>query len=136
MSSCIIFEKGHDRRVTYLPHGSSLSNVLTFAGQLEPYSRAAIVRVSCTLKQALTGSESSGEYATTDLYAVLKMEDLDSDEKYAVIVPAPIDSMFEAVSDRGFRVKQAHGEQITNYYAVLSGLNLEFRDGWLCGSGP
>lgn len=133
MSATLTFTLGHQRKITYLHHGADLADVVTYAGDLHSYTRARISRATVTLQQPLTLAESSGDYASTDLFAKLFIYDPLNEKHYNVIIPAPISTMFEEVSGRGWRVKADAGAQITSYYATLSGLTLEFREGWLCG---
>lgn len=138
MSSTLTFERQYERKITYLHHGETLAPVIQYAGELQAFSRAKISRVTVTLQSILNNNESAGEVATTDLYAKLWVKDLGSEDgaTYAIIIPAPVITMFEDVPGKGKRVIKSIGQQITQYYAQFSGLTLEFRGGWLCGKGP
>jgi len=134
MAGTITFKKGHDVSIPYLSHGPSLSAIQTYASQLLPYTTARITEVTVTFREFLENTEKPGEYGSTDLYAQIFIKDIENDKKFAIILPAPISSIFENTG-HGYRVNQGMGELLTSYYAQLSGLQLEFDEGWLCGEG-
>jgi len=131
MSATIQFEKETARKLVHLYDGVDLNAALTFATQLQTYSNAAIERVSVTVSQYVSNTSNPGLYGL-ELYAKILMRDLDTLNLYGLIVPDPIESMFDEV-DGDLEVKQAVGVALTTFYAAYSGRNLQFESGALCG---
>lgn len=136
MSATIEYKLDQQHRVVYYQLGDNIATLPTFAAFLQAYSRAGIMRISATKGAAYAGEETSGEIATTDMEAFVSLREQGTGDKYAVLIPAPIQTMFEYVSDRGYRVKTADGNAIAAAYSAFSGKTLTFEHGWLRGSGP
>jgi hypothetical protein len=133
MSSVIVFEKNLSRDAIYFEHGEQLDTVQIFATHLKEYSRAALTRISVTSKRALTLTVTAGQYDTISVKAKLLMRDQNDGKLWGVIIPAPLSSMFEEVTGQGYRVKKTDGDILTGYYAAMSGLDLQFEEGWMVG---
>lgn len=133
MSSTLTFSLNYQRRITHITHGADLTDIVAYAGELQPFTRAAITRATCTLQAPLTNTPMVGEYSTTDIYAKIFLNDPVEEIRYAIILPAPVSDMFEEVTGKGWRVKEAIGQQLAGYYSAFAGITLEFVDGWLCG---
>lgn len=135
MSATVHYTLDDQNRVVYLSKGDNLGALPTLAAVLQTYSNAAIFRLSATQTAVYSGTESSGEVATTDLEAYISFRDA-TDKKGAIILPAPKDSIFQYISNRGYRVKSVEGQAIVAAYSVFCGEALTFVDGWLRGNQP
>jgi hypothetical protein len=134
MAATIWFEKNYLRDIAYLTHGDNLAALETYANHLKAYSHAAISRLTITTKKAVLLPATTGDYESLTVQAKLLVRDLDSNDLFGIMIPAPLAFLFEEITGQGYRVKQALGEEITGYYAQYAGLNLRFEDGWLVGS--
>lgn len=136
MSATIEYQLDAQHRVVYYQLGEEITALPAFAAVLQAYSRAGIMRITATKFVTYAGSETSGEIATTDLEAFVSLREQSTNKKYAVLIPAPINTMFEYITDRGYRVKTTDGQAIAAAYSIFAGTTLIFEHGWLRGNSP
>ncbi len=136
MSATLEYQLNQQHRVVYYQLGDNIATLPAFATVLQAYSRAGVMRITATKSAAYAGDETSGEIATTDMEAFISLRDLNTGDKYAVLIPAPIYTMFEYFNNRGYRVKASAGQAIATAYSIYCGITLTFVDGWLRGAGP
>jgi len=136
MSATLEYQLDHQHRIVYYQLGDNIASLPAFATVLQAYSRAGVMRITATKSAAYAGEETTGEIATTDMEAFVSLRDLNTGNKYAVLIPAPIDTMFEYLNNRGYRVKESDGQAIAAAYSIFCGITLTYVDGWLRGTVP
>lgn len=134
MSTAIDFQLKNLHKPVYFTHGDDISRAEIFATILQQYTNAAVEFVSVTEGKNLEGVTHSGDYGHVGLFAKLLIRQNDTHKLYAIIIPAPKESLFIGSDDEGWQVKQDIGEAITAEYAALAGKAFTYETGWLCGS--
>jgi len=137
MSATLQFSLNYQSRLCYYQLGDNLATLPAFATVLQGYSNAEIFRITATKPDAFPGTETTGKVDDTDFEAYVSVRDIDEHKPYAVIIPAPKESMFDYIPQSAtYRVKKTAGDAIAAAYSTFSGHNLIFEHGWLRGSGP
>jgi hypothetical protein len=129
----IYFESLGERKIVYIPNVVGKAETEAFALAIQTYTKAAVVKSAFTQTTDLPGTATSGDLQDVDLFLAVKMRRQDTKKPVSCIIPAPDMSYLELVQDRGYRLKQVPGEAITTLLEMLTGLDLEFEEGWVCG---
>jgi hypothetical protein len=130
MSVGIRFEKNERRNIVYFSHGGqTLANAQAFSNWLVAYSLAAITKVAATQATLVAGSAGSGDYGSVHLYAKVLMRSAGDKKIYAVIIPAPVSSIFTADQE----VTEEFGIECAARYSILAGATFTFVSGALMG---
>jgi len=105
----------------------------TLAVFLTQYSHAAIPRVSYTVSADTDLTEDSTN-ADVGLFANVLLRRVADSKLYGILICAPKMTMFDPVTNRGYRVKDADGQAIAQAYSACAGETFRFHEGWLQGS--
>lgn len=130
MSVCLRFEKNDHRKLVYFSHGGeTLANAQAFASWLGDYSLAALTKVSATESTLVSGYPGSGTYGSVDVYAKVLMRSAEDSKVYAVIIPAPVSSIFNEDQE----VTEDFGIACASHYSTMAGITFTFISGALMG---
>ncbi len=132
----LLLYQRHGQRHFVPVNVNSLAKAQWLAIDLKAYTDAKItdcyyVEVESTGDTAEGAHPNSVErYARVQFQAV---DDTSADPSVWLKIPAPVESMFEAVEDKGYRITEAVGAELARIYSKITGMKLVFVDGWLYG---
>lgn len=109
---------------------ASLSDAVSLAGWLAPYTNAAIGRVGFTVSQELNTAEGTEEFQDMLLYGSAFFRN-ESNNVVKFVWPAPKMDLYDIINSR-YVLKQINGEALATILGMMTGHVLTFRHGSVC----
>jgi hypothetical protein len=133
MSSSIVYSKDSITLDTFMPFGKSLADMQTFADEVKAYTSAGIDEVSYTQAAQMNILQNTNESYPFHLYAKILLRNQGNGRLYGLLIYAPLTSMFYHIEGRGYRIKDAVGQDLAAKYSAMAGEPFTYHDGWLIG---
>lgn len=135
-SATIAYQLNYRRYLMPVAHASDLAALHTFAAKMKTVTNADTVKTAFieTERLALVAGPSNDLTSSIDYYCDVILRC--GTKRRGVPYPAPKFADFESVTERNqirYRLKQAVGKQIAQWYSTLSGETYTFVSGYLCG---
>lgn len=132
----ITFQLGGQQATAYISNAANKATIELFAQDLhdQGYTHAAIPRVTYCETSIVDIPEAPAPMAEVGMFANVLFRRASDGKLYGILIHAPKMDIFEAVLDRGYRVKYGDGVALAAMYSDLAGEEYSFHDGWLQGS--
>lgn len=131
-ASFTYFKDGYYTDV-FFSHGEDINAVETFASNISAYTAAGLDRCSVAIQRSLSIAPKSLDAFAISLYAKVLMRCVEDGKIYAVLIHAPLASLFNEVEGKGYRMKVEKGEEIAQYYSAMAGKTFIFYAGTVVG---